>query len=244
MIGSTTRPIDEIVMVGGLGTSCAIDVNGTACSSDENLKTNITDLSDTLSILSNVRTVTYNWNANPNGALNIGFLAQDLQQYYPELVRQGHDGYLQVNYAGMTPILTKAIQELDLKITNIESFASSIDTTFVDSVRNWLGDVGNGIQKIFAREIQTDKLCINQTCITENELLQLLSSQSLSGSQPDQVVDSEPVPEIPEIPETPEITDPEIVQEPVPEPIPEPIAESTNEPEPQVVDAPDNGVIE
>jgi hypothetical protein len=44
MIGSSTRPINQIVMVASGGTTCATDINGTACSSDERLKTNITDL--------------------------------------------------------------------------------------------------------------------------------------------------------------------------------------------------------
>jgi hypothetical protein len=113
MIGSTTRAINETKIIGSLGTECTITTGtGMACTSDERLKTNITDLnSDTLSKLQNVRTVSYNWLQNPDSPLQIGFLAQNLEQYFPEMVMTDPTGKKQVYYSQMTPILTKAIQE-------------------------------------------------------------------------------------------------------------------------------------
>jgi hypothetical protein len=177
MIGSTTRRIEEMVFNGGVGNTCSIVAGtGISCSSDQRLKTNITDLgSDTLANLLNIQTVTYNWKEGINQNTQIGFIAQNINEYFPELVSTNHDGMLSVNYAGMTPILAKAIQELDLKITTIESFASDVNTTFIDSIRNWLGDVGNGITRLFAQQVVTDELCIGSTCVTESQLIDLLN---------------------------------------------------------------------
>ncbi len=188
MIGSAGSPIDEMIIVGN-GASCAIDNNiygdgstGLNCSSDERLKTNITGLSSVLETLQNIETVTYNWKANPNGNQQIGFIAQNLEQYFPEMVREGHDGYLQVNYATMTPILTKAIQELDLKLVDIQTLS---DETFLSRMRNWFADAGNGITKFFAKEIYTEQICVAKSdgtdfCINGDQLESVMNG---SGNQ-------------------------------------------------------------
>ncbi|MDR0348986.1 MAG: tail fiber domain-containing protein [Tannerella sp.] len=41
-----------------------------------------------------------------------GFLAQELQIHFPELVHEGNDGYLSVNYIELIPILVESIKEL------------------------------------------------------------------------------------------------------------------------------------
>ena len=42
---------------------------------------------------------------------NIGVIAQELQKVYPELVTQGDDGYLAVDYTHLTAILIQAVKE-------------------------------------------------------------------------------------------------------------------------------------
>ena len=87
MVGSTTRRIDNLVFNGGTGNTCSVNAStGITCSSDERLKTNITDIESALSDVMNLRTVTYNWKTDPDGKPMIGFIAQNLQQYFPQLV--------------------------------------------------------------------------------------------------------------------------------------------------------------
>jgi hypothetical protein len=193
MIGSTTRPIDETKIIGSLGTECTITTGtGMACTSDERLKTNITDLtSDTLSKLQNVRTVSYNWLQNPDSPLQIGFLAQNLEQYFPEMVMTDATGKKQVYYSQMTPILTKAIQEMNLKITDIGN--TETPNTWRDSLIAWFGNVENGITKLFVTEVDTKNLCVSddvggKTCITKAQLDQLLSNAGSGGSGSNPVV--------------------------------------------------------
>ncbi len=214
MIGSAARPINDLTIVGTGFASCTIDIpggtdagggtgTGISCSSDERLKTNIENLeSTTLDTLLNVKTVRYNWSANPTGNKSIGFLAQDLQQYFPELIKTGHDGYLQVNYGGMTPILVKAIQEMNLRITDLNNMTEV--NPWRDGLIAWLGNASNKITRIF-----TGELCLysedgDTECINMAELRALKRGQSLGSTTITPATPTTPVePTVPTEPVTP-----------------------------------------
>lgn len=111
----------------GIGTttpSCLLDVTGTICangmplSSDRRYKTNIRTIEDGLSSVLRMRGVTYDFNqeAFPNKQFSedkqIGFIAQEVESIFPELVMTNTEGYKAVNYVQLTPILLEAIKEL------------------------------------------------------------------------------------------------------------------------------------
>ena len=54
-----------------------------------------------------------------------GVSAQELQQIYPDLVVEGQDGYLTVNYVELVPILIRSIQELKQELDEVKGIASS-----------------------------------------------------------------------------------------------------------------------
>lgn len=87
--------------------------------SDRRLKTNIRKLDEVLNKLLKINPANYEMK-NKLGVTEYGFIAQNLAEQFPELVSrefgEEEDRYL-VNYTGMIPILTKAIQEqtIDLK---------------------------------------------------------------------------------------------------------------------------------
>jgi hypothetical protein len=200
MIGSTIRTIDTTVWKGAASTTCTLTTGtGMACSSDERLKTNITDLTtDTLERLLNLKTVKYNWLQNPTSKTQIGFLAQDLEQYFPELVATDNEGMKSVYYSQMTPILVEAIREMNLKITTI----NDMDTpnTWRDSLIAWFGNVGNGITKMFANEVETKNLCVSddtggKTCITKAQLDQLLNNAVGGSITPAPSPSPDPIPD-------------------------------------------------
>ena len=56
---------------------------------------------------------------------HIGLIAQDLQKLYPELVEEGQDGYLAVNYIELVPVLIRAIQELKQELDEIKGIGNS-----------------------------------------------------------------------------------------------------------------------
>lgn len=55
---------------------------------------------------------------------HFGLIAQELKEIYPELVDEGEDGYLSVNYMELVPILIKSIQELTSKVDALENEAA------------------------------------------------------------------------------------------------------------------------
>jgi len=67
----------------------------------------------------------------------IGFIAQDLEKVYPELVLTDKDGYKSVDYSRLTPILAQAIKEQQeeitnykLQITNLQSVINHLNTQY------------------------------------------------------------------------------------------------------------------
>ena len=56
-----------------------------------------------------------------NGNADIGFLAQEVQTRFPELVHQNPHGDLFVNYQGMIPVLLEAVQDLRGRVSTLEA---------------------------------------------------------------------------------------------------------------------------
>ena len=53
--------------------------------------------------------------------LHFGVSAQELQEIYPNLVEEGQDGYLSVNYTELVPVLIQCIQELKQEINDLRT---------------------------------------------------------------------------------------------------------------------------
>jgi hypothetical protein len=86
--------------------------------SDHRLKSNITPLENVLADLSNLHGVYFYWDTEyvsnlpemPTGR-QIGFIAQDVEAVFPELVYSDFDGYKQIDYSLFTLILVEALRE-------------------------------------------------------------------------------------------------------------------------------------
>ena len=64
---------------------------------------------------------------------HFGLSAQEIQAIYPNLIEEGKDGYLSLNYTELVPILIRSIQELNMKIEELRN-ASSREFAFSRSV--------------------------------------------------------------------------------------------------------------
>ncbi len=106
-------------------------------SSDEKLKKNIQPLNNALEKISLLKPATYYYRTSEFKSMNldkgkqIGFVAQDLEKVFPELVstvyhpkNQGKttefESYKAINYIGLIPVLTEAIQEQQQTISRLE----------------------------------------------------------------------------------------------------------------------------
>jgi hypothetical protein len=185
MVGSATSTgyISQMVIdLNSAGTqTCVIDVTGANCSSDERLKTNITDLgTSTLDDLLAVRTVNFNWINDTTNAPEIGFLAQNIIQKFPQVVSTNANGYYMVNYGEMAPVLVEAIRELNMKVVAMADL-SAANNTFAQELVAWLGSATNGVADFFSKKSHTETLCVgtvgNETCITKDQLDHILQNQ-------------------------------------------------------------------
>ena len=93
--------------------------------SDETLKENIVELIGALDKVKDFRCVEYNLIADETNSKKIGFIAQDWQEDYSQVVSQDPEGNLGIAYTETIPVLLKAIQEQQ---TLIESLTTRLET--------------------------------------------------------------------------------------------------------------------
>ena len=144
-------------------TADAITVEVVTTPSDYRLKENVKSVgSGTLSEIMNMNVVEYNYierkaetmtcdlsdtaTVNTSNMVEVksllpaqkhyGFIAQELQELYPDLVVEGEDGYLGVNYIEIIPLLVRSIQELNAKIEDYENGSSPIKKAATRSVED------------------------------------------------------------------------------------------------------------
>lgn len=89
-------------------------------SSDNKLKNFKEDIDVDLEKLSKLSKKYFTWKSDETNKLNIGTSAQELQELYPELVKE-EDGVLHVAYDKLSIIALKAIDKLYEKIKNLEN---------------------------------------------------------------------------------------------------------------------------
>jgi hypothetical protein len=119
--GGVYNPLSDYALdVSGNGNfSGAVTSSNILNASDYRIKSNITQLDNTF-VIDKLNPVTY-FNNNL-GKQDIGLIAHELQENYPELVIGEKDGeYNQsVNYIGLIPILIKEIQNLKSRVKILE----------------------------------------------------------------------------------------------------------------------------
>ena len=91
-------------------------------------------------------------------------------------------GYKQVNYSGLSIYGLEAIREMDLKLEPLTSLDPARDGSLASLIKRYLQDALNGIQTLFANKVQTNELCLQDVCVTKDQLQQLLSHEGVSAA--------------------------------------------------------------
>jgi hypothetical protein len=179
-VGSAT-PVGSVAHFENSTGSCYINPTTTSlsCSSDARLKTNVVPLSsdEGLAALLKLDPITFNWKTeSATSSPHTGFIAQDVQPIFPDLVSQGPDGYYTLNYAGFTPYLVKAVQEI-----------ASVSGVFEQNLIAWLGSATNGIGDLYAavvhaHQVEADELCAGTVCVNQQQLATILAAANQSAS--------------------------------------------------------------
>jgi hypothetical protein len=88
--------------------------------SDIRLKQNIVRIDQVLPFLLQLNAYRYDWKYL-NKDKQIGFIAQEVREVYPELVKENDEGILSVNYTKFVPLLIEAIKEQQIQIESLTS---------------------------------------------------------------------------------------------------------------------------
>ena len=130
--GTTGNGIGLYGAASGVG-SFGIYSNGAAggtttwsASSDRRFKKNITPLENGLARTMALRGVTFDWRTaefpdrNFTTGHDVGFIAQEVQQVLPEVVRQDDLGFYSVSYEKIVPVLVEAIHQQQAQIEALQ----------------------------------------------------------------------------------------------------------------------------
>jgi len=115
--------VGNICYTGGIG----------ACS-DARYKKDLNPIGNALEKVMQINGLTYYWKTEEfpeqkfTDDKQIGFIAQDLEKLYPELVITDKNGYKSVDYARLTPILVEAMKEQQKIIVAQQSSIQSLQT--------------------------------------------------------------------------------------------------------------------
>jgi hypothetical protein len=194
--------------------------------SDERKKDNIQDLTYGLDTLLKLSPKSYTMKST--GDRSIGFLAQETQTIVPESVFGDDEKGYGMSYSTLVPITVRAIQELNTKVDLLSLAQGTKTRTLSESITNMvkkaissLSEIATetirattGIfEKVSAKKIETDTiqtntLCVGQTCITESELQEFLEYRAgqfenntseivVVQDNPSVIIDDKKQPELP-----------------------------------------------
>jgi hypothetical protein len=79
-----------------------------------------------------------------------------------------------------------AIEELNLKVSDLSSLDTTSATSLGSLIKNFLGDVSNGVVDFFANRVHTKQLCVGdssgETCITKGQLDAMLAATGTASA--------------------------------------------------------------
>jgi len=123
----TTNPGHKLHVIGNVFATGVVYCNSSALCSDQRWKTNIKPIQNALDNVLKIQGVTYNWKVDeyPDKHFSkdeqIGFIAQEIEKIYPQVVLTDKDGYKSIDYSKLTPILVEAIKEQQKIIQELQA---------------------------------------------------------------------------------------------------------------------------
>lgn len=137
LLDSSDYTNGAVALYGGMGVGMTLNVGGDINSnknihvqgnlfvkgqqvsaSDIRFKYDIRPLIDTLQKVKKV--LPRKFKMRDTNKDDIGFIAQNLEEIFPELVHENKDGYKYVDYPKMTAVLLAALQELTIRVESLE----------------------------------------------------------------------------------------------------------------------------
>ena len=129
-------------------TGCTLATGGTiTCTSDQRLKENILTTTYGLNTLMQLNPIEFDWKQDIKEHKQLGFIAQEVEGILPTLVATDtENGNKLLNTNGLIPVITKAIQELNIKLdsvlgTDLQSILEEIEYSY-QQTQNFMSTLG------------------------------------------------------------------------------------------------------
>ncbi len=107
------------MQVGNAGDGSEARANGWYMFSDARLKTNLKEIDKPIEKLEAIHGYYFNWKDGEDQSLQVGVLAQEIEEVLPEIVSTDAEGYKSVDYSKITALLievNKQQQEINKKL--------------------------------------------------------------------------------------------------------------------------------
>ena len=88
--------------------------------SDNRIKKNIKNLNNSINIINYLEPKSFNILNNKDNNKRYGFIAQDLEKIYPELVKDSEKGYRKVNYMELIPLIVSKMKNMQNEIDELK----------------------------------------------------------------------------------------------------------------------------
>ena len=92
-----------------ISTTAAVTGGSFNTTSDISLKTNISEIENSLEKVNKIRGVNFTW--KEDNREDFGVIAQEVEEVAPHAVQEGSDGYKKVDYSKLTTLLIQAVKE-------------------------------------------------------------------------------------------------------------------------------------
>jgi hypothetical protein len=157
--------------------------------SDQRLKSNVTDLNYGLSDVLKLRPVSFTWTTQPQQGTQLGFIAQEVQPIFPETVNVGDDANhtFGLTYTEFVPIIVRAIQQLDNKLTDLANTLAGFADSFTTKELTFTRAAGDEIDvhRVIADELCAKKSDGTNVCVTGDQLAAALGGTNAGGGTSD-----------------------------------------------------------
>jgi len=132
----TSNPSQKITVFNGTSTG-TYTTTGWMHTSDERLKTNIKPLQGTLDKILQLEGVSYNWKTNPTDNNQIGFIAQQVEKIFPEVIVKDAEGNYAMAPQNLTAPIIEAIKEQQQQISELKNVVKKLEDALSQCCTNY-----------------------------------------------------------------------------------------------------------
>ena len=129
---NNNNPVYKLDVNGDINATGQVRVNGIALTSDASFKQNISTIPNALSNLLQLRGTNYFFNTavfperNFSTDKQMGVIAQEVENIFPELVSTDKEGYKSVNYIGLIPLMIESIKTQQQQINELKQLVNKL----------------------------------------------------------------------------------------------------------------------